>query len=60
MRKHLPSTPLRIEKLSHSQHGRRAASDHVGERRLSAKRWVRIGKLNPSIGEILAVHNPYY
>jgi len=50
MWKHLRSTPAGVEKLSHSQHGRHPAFDHVGERRLSPKHWIRIGQLNPAIG----------
>ena len=56
-RKHLPSTPTRIEKLSHSQHGRHPASDHVGERSLSTKHWVRIRQVNPTVGQFLPVED---
>ena len=51
-RKHLPSILPRIEKLPDSEHGRYAASDHIGKRELSAKHWVRIWKPNPSIGKL--------
>src|SRR6266550_1163229 len=57
MRKHLPSTPTGVEKLSHSQHGGHPAFDHVGERRLSAKHWIRIWQVNPTISEFLSIEN---
>src|SRR5260370_42503664 len=57
MRKHLPSTPTDVEKLSHSQHGRHPAFDHVGERRLSTKHWIRIWQMNPTISQFLSVEN---
>src|ERR1700730_2028854 len=57
MRKHLPSAPTRVEKLSHSQHRRDAPSDHVCERGHSAKHWVRIWQGDPTIRQFLAVEN---
>ncbi len=57
MRKHLHSTPTGVEKLSHSQHGRHPAFDHVGERRLSTKHWIRIWQMNPTISQFLSVEN---
>lgn len=55
--KQISSTPTRIEELPHSEHGRQAASNHVVERSLSAKHRIRVGKLNPAVGEFLAVEN---
>ncbi len=57
MRKHLSSTPTRVEKLSHPQHGRHPAFNHVGKRRLSAKHWVRIWQVNPTISQFLSIEN---
>ena len=57
MRKHLLSTPPRIEKLSHPQHGGHPAFDHVGEWRFSTEHWIRIWQLNPTITQFLAVKN---
>jgi len=49
--------PTGVEKLSHSQHGRHSAFDHGGERRLSAKHWIRIWQVNPTISQFLSVEN---
>src|SRR6267378_2020495 len=57
MRKHLPSSPTGVEKLSHSQHGGHPAFDHVGDRRLSTKHWIRIWQVNPTISQFLSVEN---
>src|SRR5579864_6093366 len=57
MRKHLSSTPTSVEKLPHSQHGWHPAFDHVCKRRLSAKHWIRIWQMNPTISQFLTVKN---
>src|SRR5260370_40676417 len=57
LRDHLGSAPPGIEHLSHSQHGRQAATDHVPEWSIATEHWILIWQPNPTISKFLGIED---